>query len=41
MIIGLRDTGYDFYTAAADIIDNSITANASNINIRIDPNPKA
>ena len=39
LIIGLRDTGYDFYTAAADIIDNSIAANASNINIRIDLSP--
>lgn len=39
LIIGLRDTGYDFYTAAADIIDNSIAANAININIRIDLSP--
>lgn len=36
LIHGLRDTGYDFYTAAADIIDNSIAASADNINIRID-----
>lgn len=36
LIHGLRDTGYDFYTAAADIIDNSIAAGADNINIRID-----
>ncbi|EPJ56197.1 MAG: hypothetical protein OFPI_00880 [Osedax symbiont Rs2] len=36
LIHGLRDTGYDFYTAAADIIDNSIAANASNINIKIE-----
>lgn len=36
LIHGLRDTGYDFYTAAADIIDNSIAANASNININIE-----
>lgn len=36
LIHGLRDTGYDFYTAAADIIDNSIAADASNINIRIE-----
>lgn len=39
LIVGLRDTGYDFYTAAADIIDNSIAANATNINIRIDLSP--
>ena len=36
LIHGLRDTGYDFYTAAADIIDNSIAAEADNINIRVD-----
>ncbi len=35
LIHGLRDTGYDFYTAAADIIDNSIAADAENINIDI------
>ncbi len=36
LIHGLRDTGYDFYTAAADIIDNSIAAEANNININIE-----
>jgi len=36
LIHGLRDTGYDFYTAAADIIDNSIAAGAENINILIE-----
>ena len=36
MIHGLRDTGYDFYTAAADIIDNSIAASAENINVSIE-----
>ena len=36
LIHGLRDTGYDFYTAAADIIDNSIAAGANNININIE-----
>jgi hypothetical protein len=36
LIYGLRDTGYDFYTAAADIIDNSIAAGAKNINVQID-----
>lgn len=35
LIHGLRDTGYDFNTAAADIVDNSISANASTINIEI------
>lgn len=38
LIHGLRDTGYDFYTAAADIIDNSIAAGADRINIRIEVN---
>lgn len=32
---GLRDTGYDFNTAIADIIDNSIAAEASLVDIRI------
>lgn len=36
LIHGLRDTGYDFYTAAADIIDNSIAALATNINIKLE-----
>ena len=31
LLEGLRDTGYDFYTAVADIIDNSIAANATKI----------
>ena len=37
---GLRDTGYEFNTAIADIIDNSIAANADRVDIRIglDPN---
>jgi hypothetical protein len=35
LITGLRDTGYDFYTASADIIDNSIAANASHIKIDV------
>lgn len=30
---GLRDTGYDFNTAIADIIDNSISARATRINV--------
>lgn len=35
LIFGLRDTGYDFPMAAADIVDNSIAANASNVSIDI------
>ncbi|WP_157130740.1 ATP-binding protein [Halobacillus mangrovi] len=35
MIEGLRDTGYEFNTAIADIIDNSIAANATLIDIKI------
>jgi hypothetical protein len=34
LIEALRDIGYSIQTAIADIIDNSITANASNIQIR-------
>jgi len=36
LILGLRDTGYDFYTAAADVIDNSIAANATKVNISLE-----
>jgi hypothetical protein len=36
LIYGLRDTGYNVRTAAADIIDNSIAANASRIGIEIE-----
>lgn len=36
LIYGLRDTGYSFNTAAADIIDNSIAANAEEVNVRIE-----
>lgn len=35
LIFGLRDTGYNVKTAAADIIDNSIAAKADQINIDI------
>lgn len=35
LIYGLRDTGYNVKTAAADIIDNSIAAGAQNVNIDI------
>jgi len=33
VIIGLRDTGYEFETAVADIVDNSIAANASKVDL--------
>lgn len=36
LINGLRDTGYTFNTALADIIDNSVDAGATNINIVIE-----
>ncbi len=36
LIEGLRDTGYDFNTALADIIDNSIDAEAKKILIRVE-----
>ncbi len=36
LIYGLRDTGYSFNTAAADIIDNSIAAGATEVNVRIE-----
>jgi hypothetical protein len=32
---GLRDTGYDFNAAIADIIDNSIAAGASEVDVRL------
>lgn len=35
MIEGLRDTGYEFNTAVADIIDNSIAAEATRVDLRI------
>lgn len=35
---GLRDTGYSFNTAIADIVDNSIAANASQVDITIQQN---
>jgi hypothetical protein len=35
IIEGLRDTGYEFNTSMADVIDNSIAAKASNIDVII------
>ena len=37
---GLRDTGYEFDTAIADIIDNSIAAEADLVEVLIDMDPK-
>lgn len=39
LIYGLRDTGYSFNTAAADIIDNSIAANATEVNVVLELRP--
>jgi len=36
---GLRDTGYDFNTAMADLVDNSIAANATKIKVSVILNP--
>ena len=35
LIEGLRDTGYDFNTALADIIDNSVDAKATKVRVRL------
>lgn len=40
VIMGLRDTGYDFNTAIADIVDNSITANATKVDITMSVTPR-
>lgn len=36
MIEGLRDTGYEFNTAVADIVDNSVAANATKVRLWLD-----
>lgn len=36
MIEGLRDTGYEFDTAVADIVDNSVAADATRVDVQID-----
>lgn len=38
MVEGLRDTGYQFNTAVADVVDNSISAKATivDIDLRMD-----
>lgn len=33
VIVGLRDTGYEFNTAVADVVDNSIAANATKVQL--------
>jgi hypothetical protein len=35
LIGSLRDIGYDFYTAVADIVDNSVTAGATHVEVEI------
>lgn len=37
LLVSLRDLGYDFVNAVADIVDNSISANATHVNIRLEP----
>lgn len=37
---GLRDTGYEFNTAIADIIDNSISADATNVHVMLNMDVK-
>ena len=36
LIFGLRDTGYDFPMAVADIVDNSIAANATEVSVDVE-----
>ncbi len=38
MVEGLRDTGYQFNTAVADVIDNSIAAGATMVDVRLEMN---
>ena len=40
VIEGLRDTGYNFNTAIADIVDNSIAASATRIDILVNMDPQ-
>ena len=39
VVEGFRDTGYTFNSAVADIVDNSITANASVVSVMVDLDP--
>jgi hypothetical protein len=36
LLSSLRDVGYDFFTAVADIVDNSVAAGATRVDIRIE-----
>ena len=38
---GLRDTGYDFNMAMADLVDNSIAANATVVKVYLNPMPNS
>lgn len=38
---GLRDTGYDFNMAMADLVDNSIAANATVVKVYLNPVPNS
>lgn len=40
IVNGLRDTGYNFSTAIADIVDNSISAHATTVNIDVILDPE-
>lgn len=40
LIEGMRDTGYEFKTAVADIIDNSIVADANKIEVQMHMDPR-
>ena len=40
IVTGLRDTGYNFNTAIADIVDNSIAANATKVSILVNMTPE-
>lgn len=40
IVNGLRDTGYNFNTAVADIVDNSIAAHATRVNIDVNMDPE-
>ncbi len=35
VIEGLRDTGYEFDTAIADVVDNSVAANATTVDLKV------
>jgi hypothetical protein len=40
VVEGLRDTGYHFHTAVADVVDNSIAADADNIHLWLEQDYK-